>query len=320
LRVARTVVRALIVTAICAGSVIPVTVASAAPSADLQRQIDEASTNLEKIVEQYNKVTDDLKATQAAQTTLAGQLGPLQEKVDAAYASVGDLAAKVYKGAPMGTVVALLEAGSPAALVDQLSTLDQIGRQRRNEIDGYEKAKAQYDGQKKQLDDAFATQTALQQQLAAQKVKIDKDLQSLYALRTRAFGSPTDAPGKSYSGPIPSVPGSAGVAVRYAYGAIGKPYSWGADGPNGYDCSGLTMAAWRAAGHSLPHNAASQWGVTAHIPRSQLQPGDLVFYAGLGHVGIYVGGNQIIHAPHPGTNVQLASVDVMPPYGFGRVR
>jgi cell wall-associated NlpC family hydrolase len=313
-------VRALLVTAVCAGSVIPVTVASATPSTDIQRQIDEASTNLEKIVEQYNKVTEDLKATQSAQTVLAGQLGPLQEKMDAAYASVGDLAAKVYKGAPMGTGAALLEAGSPAALVEQLSELDQIGRQRQNEIDGYVQAKAQYDGQKKQLDDALATQTALQQQLIAQKTKIDKDLQSLYALRTRAYGSPTEPPGKSWSGPIPNIAGSAGVAVRYAYGAIGKPYIWGADGPEGYDCSGLTMAAWRAAGHSLPHNAASQWGVTAHISRSQLQPGDLVFYVGLGHVGIYVGGNQIIHAPHAGTNVQLASVDIMTPYGYGRVR
>src|SRR5262249_41841917 len=144
LRVARTMVRALIVTAVAVGAVVPVTVASAAPSAgNLQQQIDEASANLEKIVEQYDKVTEDLKATQAGQAALSTQIGPLQEKMDAAYAAIGDLAARAYKGAPMGTGAALLEAGSPANLIDQLSTLDQIGRQRHTEIEGYEQAKSQ---------------------------------------------------------------------------------------------------------------------------------------------------------------------------------
>jgi cell wall-associated NlpC family hydrolase len=295
--------------------------AVAAPSTgDLQRQIDEASANLEKIVEQYNKVNEDLKATQAGQVSLATQLAPLQASMDEAYASVGDLAAKAYKGAPLGTGAALLEAGSPSALIDQLTVLDQIGRQRHSEIDGYEKAKARYDGQKKQLDDALATQTAQQKDLEARKAKIDSDLKSLYALRTKVFGTPTEPRGPSYSGPIPAISGAAGVAVAFAYHALGVPYVWAGESFRGFDCSGLTKAAWGAAGKSLPHNAASQWSVVAHISRSQLQPGDLVFYAGLGHVGIYVGGNQIIHAPHAGTNVQLASVDIMRPYGYGRVR
>jgi len=321
LRVARTLVRALLIGTVSVGIVLPATVSSAAPSAsDLQRQIDTASTNLEKIVEQYDKVTEDLKATQAQQAALATQLPPLQDRMDAAYASVGDLAVKAYEGAPMGTGAALLQAGSPADLLDQLSMLDQIGRQRTTEISGYEQAKAKYDGQKKQLDDAFAAQTTMQQSLTAQKAKIQSDLQALYAMRTKAFGAPTEPAGTSWSGPVPSVSGSAGVAVRYAYGAIGKPYVWAADGPGGYDCSGLTEAAWRAAGKSLPHNAAEQWGVVAHVSRSQLQPGDLVFYLALGHVAIFVGGNQVIHAPHAGANVQLASIDMMTPYGYGRVR
>lgn len=311
----------MLVSAVSAGIVVPATVVFAAPSAgDLQRQIDEASANLEKIVEQYNKTNDDLKTTQAAQATLATQLAPLQAGMDKAYASVGDLAVKAYKGAPLGTGAALLEAGSPAALIDQLTMLDQIGRQRRTEIDGYAQAKAKYDGQKKQLDDALALQTAQQKDLEARKAKIDSDLTSLYALRTKAYGTPTEPRGASWSGPIPAISGSAGVAVRYAYGAIGVPYVWAGETPRGYDCSGLTKAAWGAAGKSLPHNAASQWSVTAHIPRSQLLPGDLVFYQGLGHVAIYVGGNQIIDAPHAGANVRLTRIDIMPLYGYGRVR
>jgi peptidoglycan DL-endopeptidase CwlO len=115
------------------------------------------------------------------------------------------------------------------------------------------------------------------------------------------------------------VSGNAGVAVRYAYGAIGKPYAWAAEGPDSYDCSGLTLASWRAAGKSLPHNAAMQWDVVSHISRSSLRPGDLVFYSGLGHVAIYVGNSQVIHAPTFGETVRLASVDMMTPYGYGRV-
>ena len=85
-------------------------------------------------------------------------------------------------------------------------------------------------------------------------------------------------------------------------------------------CSGLTLAAWRAAGKSLPHNAAAQYSATARISRSSLRPGDLVFYRSLGHVGLYVGNNQIIDAPHEGAYVNVRSINIMPPYGYGRVR
>ncbi|MFD0594195.1 C40 family peptidase [Catellatospora coxensis] len=108
--------------------------------------------------------------------------------------------------------------------------------------------------------------------------------------------------------------------MAFAYKQLGKPYVWAADGPNGYDCSGLTLAAWRAAGVSLYHQAATQWREVAHISRSQLLPGDLVFYSGLGHVALYVGSGKVIHAPTTGEVVKIASVDMMSPYGYGRVR
>jgi peptidoglycan DL-endopeptidase CwlO len=320
LRVARTLVRALLLGTISVGIVAPATVASATPSpADLQRQIEEASTNLEKIVEQYNGVTEKLKATQAAQAALMTQLGPLQASMDAAYSAVQNVAVKAYEGVPLSTGMALLQSGSPTNLLDQLGALDQIGRQRRTEISGYQQAKAKYDGQKQQLDAAQAAQAAEQQQLDAQKAKINNDLQALYAMRTQAYGRPTDPPSHPNVAP-PPVSGAAGVAVRYAYAALGVPYVWAGDTMRGFDCSGLVEAAWGAAGKSLPHNAAMQWSVVAHISRASMAPGDLVFYVGLGHVGIYVGNNQIIHAPHAGTVVQLSSVDIMTPYGFGRVR
>jgi cell wall-associated NlpC family hydrolase len=97
--------------------------------------------------------------------------------------------------------------------------------------------------------------------------------------------------------------------VAEARRQLGKPYHFGAAGPDSFDCSGLTMWAWRAAGVSLPHYSGAQYNATTHIPLNELQPGDLVFfYSDLSHVGIYVGGGQMIHAPQTGDVVRYASI------------
>jgi cell wall-associated NlpC family hydrolase len=97
--------------------------------------------------------------------------------------------------------------------------------------------------------------------------------------------------------------------VAEARRQLGKPYHWGAAGPDSFDCSGLTMWAWRAAGVALAHYSGAQYSATTHIPLSELQPGDLVFfYSDLSHVGIYVGGGQMIHAPQTGDVVRYASI------------
>ncbi|WP_260636166.1 C40 family peptidase [Streptomyces angustmyceticus] len=102
-------------------------------------------------------------------------------------------------------------------------------------------------------------------------------------------------------------------AVAFAYAALGKPYVWGATGPSGYDCSGLTQAAWRSGGVSLPRTTYTQISSGPRVARSQLAPGDLVFfYSGISHVGIYVGDGKMIHAPHPGAPVRIAPIDQMP--------
>jgi cell wall-associated NlpC family hydrolase len=318
LRNTRRLLRALLLGVAVVGIVAPASVVYAAPSAsDIQQQINQKSTDLEKVVEQYNKVSEQLKATQAAQVALQAQLQPLQAKMDAAYANVSDLAAAAYKGSALGTVNAMLTAGSPQTLVDRLDSLDQIGRGQHAQIVGYERAKAQYAAQQKQISDNLASQSSQQSYLAGQKTKIQGDLNNLYTMRTKAYGTPTETPKKSTVS-APYVAGKAGIAVKFAYAAIGTPYVWAGASSGGYDCSGLTMAAWAAAGVSLPHNAAEQWGVVSHISRGALQPGDLVFYLGLGHVAIYVGNNQVIHAPQAGEDVKLASVDMLTPYGYGR--
>ncbi|MGW3275595.1 C40 family peptidase, partial [Streptomyces kronopolitis] len=102
-------------------------------------------------------------------------------------------------------------------------------------------------------------------------------------------------------------------AVSFAYAALGKPYVWGATGPSAYDCSGLTQAAWKSGGVALPRTTYTQISSGPRVDRSQLAPGDLVFfYSGISHVGLYIGDGKMIHAPHPGAPVRIAPIDQMP--------
>jgi cell wall-associated NlpC family hydrolase len=89
---------------------------------------------------------------------------------------------------------------------------------------------------------------------------------------------------------------------------LGKPYVWGAGGPSSFDCSGLVSYVYAQVGVSLPHNAAAQYGYGTPVSYGDLQAGDLVFFSGLGHVGIYIGGGQFIHAPHTGDVVKISSL------------
>ena len=199
-----------------------------------------------------------------------------------------------------------------------MAILEQLSRSRQREIDTFTATTKNYNERQAALKATGQKQIAEAKELEARKKKIEADLKKLYSMRTAAYGKATET-GSKYTGSVPSIPGSAGTAVSFAYGAIGIMYSYGADGPNGYG-SGLTSAAWRKAGKSLPHNAAAQYRATSRISRSQLKAGDLVFYRSLGHVALYVGGGQIIDASRAGQPVKKRDMDIMPPYGYGRVR
>ena len=96
--------------------------------------------------------------------------------------------------------------------------------------------------------------------------------------------------------------------MEYAYAQLGKPYIWGGAGPKGYDCSGLIMMAWRAAGVNLPRVVPDQYHASRHVAKDDLRPGDIVYFDDLGHDGIYVGGGKFIHAPHTGSVVKFESL------------
>src|SRR6185437_17144151 len=143
-------------------------------------------------------------------------------------------------------------------------------------------------------------QAALQRQLASQ-VQAEQASASETALAQTVAPEPTTtiAPPSRYGGVV-------GIAMRY----LGTPYVWGGASPGGFDCSGFVMYVFSQVGVSLPHYTGAQWNYpdAVSVSRSQLQPGDLVFFAGLGHVGIYVGGGNFIHAPHTGSVVRIDSL------------
>ena len=112
-------------------------------------------------------------------------------------------------------------------------------------------------------------------------------------------------------GNVPAPSGGAAAAVAYARAQLGKPYQYAGTGPGSYDCSGLTMMAWAAGGVSMAHGSQAQYDAFPHVPLSELQPGDLVFFGDSGptnhHVGIVVGPGMMIDAPHTGAYVELTS-------------
>lgn len=313
--------RALAVSGLGLTLLLPAAPAAAEPSvSEVQQQIDKSATQLEEIVESYNKIREEMKATQSAMDSLTTQLQPLEQQAASTGAEVAEIAATAYKSGQPNAANALLQGASSASLVDRLAVLDRLARDRRQRVSAFTDSSRRLTEEKQKLAAVRTRQAGQAKELETRKAKIESDLKKLYELRRQAYGRATAVSSGGHAGAVPNVSGQAGAAVRFAYGAIGKPYAWAADGPGSYDCSGLTLAAWRAAGKSLPHQAAMQWNRVSHLSRSQLQPGDLVFYNGLAHVGIYVGSGKIIHAPTFGEHVKLASVDVMTPYGYGRVR
>ncbi len=271
--------------------------------AEIDQQIAAATERLEVLVEQRNAVRDDLAATQARAFDTAERLARDTGRLEDLRVRAGAIAALAYRTGPASQASAMLAAGSPGALIDQLTALEALGLQTRGQLSGLAELLASLRRERA----ALATLTAEQQEhataLADLTGQVERDLADLSRLRSRTV----EAQLQAAAPPPPVVAGAAGTAVAYAYAQIGKPYVYGTAGPASFDCSGLTKAAWAAAGVTLPHNAARQYSSMAHLTRANLAPGDLVFYySDIHHVAIYIGNGMVIHAPHSGSSVRAA--------------
>jgi cell wall-associated NlpC family hydrolase len=218
----------------------------------------------------------------------------------------------------------LLGSSSFDELVDRLDTADRVSSQDAEIISEVKT----FRGEVKRREAELAKARARQEQVVAEREARKTAVEGKLAERQRLLSSIKDQIARlkaeeaasqrrleaqararissSSTGPVPAAQygGVVGIAMQY----LGTPYVWGGASPAGFDCSGFVMYVFSQVGVSLPHNAAMQYGYGTAVDRSQLAPGDLVFFDGLGHVGIYIGGNQFVHSPHTGDVVKISTI------------
>ena len=307
-------------------------------------QIQAMDAQMEKAVEAYNaanvrldQIKHDLEVNQARLETAKKSLAKARAEVSARLVAL-------YTSNQPDTLSIIFGASSLGDLIERIDSANRIAdedariaaevKQYRNEVQARQQAlvKEQAD-QVKVVAERASQRASVQSQLAerqalyssikdqiAQLEAAERARQARLAAQARAaakkqHSAPAPAPapapssssgGSSGSSAPPPATHSSVVSIALQY--LGVPYVWGGASPSGFDCSGLTMYAYAKVGVYLPHNAAMQYGMGTPVSQSQLAPGDLVFFNGLSHVGMYIGGGRFVHAPHTGDVVKISSL------------
>ena len=315
--------RSLVLAAVAATAlaVIPGGTANAAPTpAEIERTAKDLGGKLDATNEQYNNANVLLKQSRAKQVELAAKVKTFEVQTDAYEKRVGAIGASAYRGGRPSALNVVLGGGSPDTVLQQLAVLDVVTRDQRGSIDELLKARKPLDDAKRKLDKEVAAQAFQEQTLREKKATLTKDLAKWEALRAQLGARASRSAGRSappvYDGPAS---GRGATVMKYAYAQIGDPYVFGASGPNSFDCSGLTMAAWSQVGVSMPHSAKQQYAKFPKVSKANLQPGDIVFfYSPISHNGLYAGNGMVVHAPQPGESVEKISLSAMPFSGAAR--
>jgi peptidoglycan DL-endopeptidase CwlO len=293
-------------------------VAGARPAptiAQTQAKINALTAKFDKANEQYDQVAQQLSAAKAQLRRLNGQLARDQALYQAARTKVVQIAASSYEDSGQTSLAGLLTSNDPATILSQASIVMQLTGTRNLQTQGF-LAQAQQLTSVQQS--ALHTELGIQQlasQKAHQKYELNKLIQqqkdilaSLTATQvTQVQGGTVNGGGGTthdhYKGPTST---QAEKAVAFVFNQLGCQYVYGATGPcsAGFDCSGLMMSAWASAGVTIPRDTYSQWAALPHISLNDLQPGDLLYYNGIGHVAMFVGNGMIIDAPAPGQVVR----------------
>ncbi|MEX2984532.1 NlpC/P60 family protein [Streptomyces sp. C36] len=295
----------------------------------------------EVATEKYNGAKEKADRARSALDRLQDEAARKAERLNSARDALGSFAAAQYRDGGMPTSVRLLLSASPDRYLQGASLAGRAGERQagavarvRHELRGVQQVRSAADTRLAELRHEEAALARHKRAVEAKLGRAERLLRELpkeertaVAAGERATGTVAEAADSTLASvrsaarqaPAAAVSGRAARAVAFAYSAIGKPYVWGATGPSGFDCSGLTQAAWQAAGVSLPRTTYTQIAAGRRIARGRLAPGDLVFfYPGVSHVGLYIGGGRMIHAPHPGAPVRIAPIDEMPFVGASR--
>ncbi|MFD5115808.1 NlpC/P60 family protein [Streptomyces sp. NPDC058391] len=299
--------------------------------AQVKAKVDTLYEQAEATTERYNGAKEKADDARAALTELRDEATRRTERLTTSRNALGSIAAAQYRAGGLDPAVQLVLSSKPGRFLEGAALAERAGARQAHAIAGIRKELAEIATLRAQADGKLVDLRARQSELARHKSAIQRKLDAAQRLLDRLTApqraeydqqggtTGTQAGRPTAHGPLAAPDSRAAAAVAYAYGAIGKPYVWGATGPGSFDCSGLTQAAWRSAGVSLPRTTYTQINSGPRIPRSQLAPGDLVFFfSGISHVGLYVGGGQMIHAPRPGAAVRIAPIDQMPFAGAAR--
>lgn len=305
--------------------------------AQVKAKVDELYQEAEVATEKYNGAKEKADAAGQRLKDLQDQAARKEERLNSARDALGSVAAAQYRAGGLDPAVQLALSDDPDRYLENAEFVERAGNRQNAAVAGVRKQLREIEQLRGaahvELTSLKSRQTELKQHKKTITGKLGSARQLLSRLgvqeRSRPGASPDRASHSTGARDTLAAPGSASAqapnsraaaAVSYAYQKLGSPYVWGATGPNAFDCSGLVQAAYRAAGVSLPRTTYSQIAAGRRVSRSELLPGDLVFfYAGISHVGIYVGNGRMIHAPNPSAPVRVAPLDEMPFAGATRV-
>ncbi|GAA4500145.1 C40 family peptidase [Actinoallomurus oryzae] len=296
--------------AVLAGLVLPAAPAEAKPTPSLsaaKQQLAKLNDQVDKLANQYNKAKEDWKAAQSHLKALKSSVTVEQATFNQLHTRVAQLAAAAYKeGGAAGDIPQFVGAKDPEAVLDQMSAFTKVSSNRAAELNQFLASAQRLERQK-----ALAEQAA--EQLKQQKDQVDKQRASANAAIRKQLalinrlGRNID-PGSSKANCSILATGRAETVLKYACAQLGKPYVFGGAGPNSFDCSGLTMMAYKQIGINLSHYVPNQYSASRRVAKADLQPGDLVFFSNNDHMGMFVGNGKFIQAPHTGDVVKISSL------------
>ncbi|MFD4503372.1 NlpC/P60 family protein [Streptomyces sp. NPDC058457] len=305
--------------------------------AQVKAKVDQLYQEAEAATQKYDGAKDKADSAERRLKSLQDETARAQDKLNSARDALGSTAAAQYRAGGIDPAWQLALSSDPDRYLDDAAFAERVGDRQAGAV-------ARVRGQLREVEQlrgaAHVELTSLrsrQAELKRQKTAINGKLGEARRLLSqlspgqraavaaddgtgRASRSASDARAPLTAGSVAAPDSRAAAAVAYAYSKLGSPYVWGATGPDAFDCSGLAQAAYRSAGVSIPRTTYAQIDAGRRVSRSELQPGDLVFfYSGISHVGIYIGNGQMIHAPNPSAPVRIAPIDEMPFAGAARV-
>lgn len=314
---------------------------------EVKKKVDKLYQQAETSTQKYNAAKEKTDAQRTKADKSLDEAAKRTDKLNDARRTLGNYATAQYRNGGMSETATLLLTEDPQQFFEQSRTLERMTGRQKEAVSDFERQQKSADSKRaaatKELDSLAESQKALKKNKQEVQTKLSEARKMLSKLTAeekarlaqiekkkeaaarkaaeRAEAERREAAKEQEDGGSPASPNAsqAEKVLGFAKEQLGKPYVWGATGPSSFDCSGLTMGAYKTAGITLPRTTFDQVNVGAKIAKSELKPGDLIFFNDdVSHVGIYAGNGQMIHAPKPGTEVRYESIDNMPFHSANR--